>query len=95
LHCGEKQAVVIALSHESKTVLGQSPQVGKKSSEIPVVRKLIKATGLERNKLTLDAHHCNPKTTGQIHRAEGQYLIQVKENQPTLLKQLKYAGPTL
>jgi len=79
LHSGEKQAVVIALSHESKTVLGQCPQVGKKSSEIPVVRELIKATGLESKKITLDAHHCYPKTTGQIHQGGGQYLIQVKK----------------
>jgi hypothetical protein len=32
--------------------------------------------------VTLDAHHCNPTTTAQIHQAGGQYVIQVKENQP-------------
>jgi len=75
-------------------VLAQSPQVGTKSSEIPVVRELIKTSGLGSQKLTLDAHHCNPKTTRLINQAEGQYLIQVKENQTTLLKQLEHIGQT-
>ncbi|MCW5212816.1 ISAs1 family transposase [Desulfobulbus sp. TB] len=58
---------------------------GNKSSEIPVVRNLLKSSGLEQQKITLDAHHLNPLTTSQIHQAGGRYLIQVKENQPILL----------
>jgi ribosomal protein L18E len=47
---------------------------GSKASEITVVRDLLKASSLERHKVTLDAHHCNPETTAQIHQAGGQYL---------------------
>lgn len=86
---GEKQAIVLAVSHESRVLLAQARQTGPKSSEIPVVRQLLKDSGLENEKVTLDAHHCNPTTTAQIHQADGYYLIQVKENQPILLEQCK------
>ena len=81
--------MILAVTHESRTVLAQAKQTGPKSSEIPVVRKLLKDSGLEKGKVTLDAHHCNPKTTAQIHQAGGCYSTQVKENQPILLKQCK------
>jgi len=84
---GEKQAVIHAISHDTRSEVAQACQSGSKSSEIPVVRQLLKETGLEGKKITLDAHHCNPKTTAQIASAGGTYLTQVKDNQPVLLKQ--------
>ena len=60
-----------------------------KSSEIPVMREFLKETGLEKAKISLDAHHCNPETMTQIEQAGGLYLIQVKENQPKLLEQCR------
>ena len=42
--------------------------------------------------MSLDAHHCNPETMTQIEQAGGQYLIQVKENQPKLLAHCQYLG---
>ncbi len=32
-----------------------------------VVRKRLKDSRLEKGKVTLDAHHCNPETTNQSH----------------------------
>ena len=87
LTSGQKQSVVLAIAHESRTLLAQAPMRGSKASEITVVRDLLKMSGLEAHKVTLDAHHCNPKTTAQIHQAGGQYVIQVKANQPLLFKQ--------
>jgi len=55
LKAGEKQAIVHAVSHESRIDVAQAQQVGDKSSEIPVVRELLKETGLEANKISLDA----------------------------------------
>ena len=81
----EKQALILAVSHQRRTVLAQATMKGHKSSEIVVVRELLKDTELEGQKVTLDAHHCNPKTTAQIHQAGGDYVVQVKNNQPTLL----------
>jgi hypothetical protein len=68
---GGKQAVVLAVSHQSRTLLAQAPMKGRKASEVPVVRTLLKRSELEAQKVTLDAHHCNPKTTAQIHQAGG------------------------
>lgn len=87
LASGDKQSVVLAVSHASRTLLAQAPMHGSKASEIPVVRDLLKHSQLEAHKVTLDAHHCNPTTTAQIHQAGGQYVIQVKEHQPLLLTQ--------
>ena len=44
--------------------------------------------------MTLEAHHCNPKTTAQMHQAGGQYVIQVKDNQPLLLTQCQHVAAT-
>jgi predicted transposase YbfD/YdcC len=87
LASGDKQSVVFAVRHASRTLLAQAPMHGSKASEIPVVRDLLQHSQLEARKVTLDAHHCNPTTTAQIHQAGGQYVIQVKENQPLLLTQ--------
>ncbi|NOR79378.1 MAG: ISAs1 family transposase [Methyloprofundus sp.] len=86
---GEKQAIVHAVSHESRIDVAQAQQVGDKSSEIPVVRELLKETGLEANKISLDAHHCNPETMSQVNQKGGFYLIQAKENQPKLLEKCR------
>lgn len=94
LASGQKQSVVLAISHERRTLLAQAPMEGHKASEMMVVRDLLKASGLERHKVTLDAHHCNPKTTAQIHQAGGQYIVQIKGNQPTLLKQCQGLAST-
>ncbi|MFZ2451278.1 MAG: ISAs1 family transposase [Methylovulum miyakonense] len=87
LHGDEKQSLVLAVTHGKREVLGQARQIGSKSSEIPVVRTLLRETGLDKQKISLDAHHCNPKTTTQIHQGGGVYLTQVKENQEILLRQ--------
>ncbi len=60
------------------------PQIGDKESEIPVLRELLRESGLESCKLTMDAAHCNPTTLCQIERAGGQFIVQVKGNQPEL-----------
>ena len=78
--------MVLAVSHECRTLLAQAPMRGSKASETTVVRDLLKASSLERHNVRLDAHPCNPETTAQIHQAGGQYLIQIKAAQPILLK---------
>ena len=94
LASGDKQSVVFAVSHASRTLLAHAPMQGSKASEIPVVRDLLTHSQLEAHKVTLDAHHCNPQTTPQIHQAGGQYVIQVKENQPLLLTQCQHVAAT-
>jgi len=84
LKLGEKQAVVHAVSHDSRLDVAQARMEGEKSSEIKIVRDFLKDTGLDKQKISLDAHHCNPESLGQIESAGGSYLVQVKENQPIL-----------
>ena len=89
LDAGEKQNLILAVVHDTREVVAQARQCGDKSSEIPVVRELLKDSGLEKQKLSLDAHHFNPITTAQINQAGGLYLTQVKENQALFLQQCK------
>jgi predicted transposase YbfD/YdcC len=86
LASGQKQSVVFAVSQERRPLLAQAPMTGSKASEIAVGRDLLKASGLEAHKVTLDAHPCKPTTTAPIHQAGGQYVMQVQENQPILCK---------
>ena len=94
LASGDKQSVVFAVSHASRTLLAHAPMQGSKASEIPVVRALLTHSQLETHKVTLDAHHCNPQTTAQIHQAGGPYVIQVQEHQPLLLTQCQHVAAT-
>ena len=87
LDAGDKQNLILAVAHDTREVLAQARQCGDKSSEIPEVRMLLKDSGLEGQKVSLDAHHFNPTTVTQVHQAGGIYLTQVKENQPVFLQQ--------
>lgn len=95
LDSGDKQNIVLAVAHETREVIAQARQCGEKSSEIPVVRELLQDSGLERQKVTLDAHHLNPITTTQIHQAGGCYVIQVKENQAIFRQQCQSLGASV
>lgn len=90
----DRQSIVLAVNHDTRETVGQAQQIGTKSSEIPVVRALLKDTGLESQNVSLDAHHCNPETTAQINQAKGIYLVQVKENQAALLQQCEKLAAT-
>jgi predicted transposase YbfD/YdcC len=87
---GDKRgdAVVQAVEHEDRITYGEAFYNGKKESEIPCVRDLLK-TGFANQKLSLDALHLNPETTKLIQENQGVYLIGVKENQSELLEELK------
>ena len=98
LDAGDKQNVILAVAHDTREVVAQARQSGDKSSEIPEVRTLLKDSGLEKRKVSMDAHHFNPATTAQIHQAGGIYLTQAKENQPVFLQQcqaLRTESPAL
>ena len=87
--CRRKTECGAGGDHGTREVVAKARQCGDKTSEIPVVRELLKDSGLEKQKVSLDAHHFNPATTAQIHQAGGLYLTQAKENQATFLQQCK------
>ena len=78
------EQVILARTHQSGRILAHQMLTGPKSSEVTAVRALLTQPQLAGRKVTLDAGHCNPTTTAQIHQAQGGYLVQVKANQPTL-----------
>jgi predicted transposase YbfD/YdcC len=79
------EQVLLARTHQSGRILAQQKLSGPKRSEVTAVRTLLAQPSLAGRKITLDAAHCNPLTTAQLHQAQGTYLVQVKANQPTLL----------
>jgi predicted transposase YbfD/YdcC len=88
---GDKRgdAVVQAVEHKERIAYAEKFYNGKKESEIPCVRELLKE-GFFDQKITLDALHLNPETTKLIAENQGTFLIGVKENQPELLEELKW-----
>jgi len=81
---GRREAIVIAVSHEDSIEVARAAQVGEKESEIVVMRELLRDSGLEAAQVTTDALHCNETTLKQVAAAGGEYLTQVKDNQPEL-----------
>jgi len=80
--------LVSLFSSENKKVL-YAGKVDDKSNEIPMVQKMISELGLEGINITIDALHCQKKTTEIIIDSGNNYTIGVKENQPTLLNNIK------
>lgn len=66
-------------------------KVQDKSNEIPLVQELIKNSDLKNVVFTLDALHCQKKTVEAIIETGNDYVIGVKENQPTLYRQIEAA----
>ena len=81
------ERTLLAVTHTQRDILAQRPMSGPKTSEITAARQLLRETGLEKGKVTLDALHMNPTTTAQINLAGGIYIIQVKDNQKELREQ--------
>ncbi len=86
-HDKQGERTLLAVAHTKRDILAQRPMSGPKSSEITAARELLRETGLEKGKITLDALHMNPTTTAQINLAGGAYIIQVKDNQEKLREQ--------
>jgi len=82
----ENEQITIAIGHKSQQIFFQRKMSGAKSSEVTVVRKLLKETWLQRAKVTLDPLHANPTTLETINQSGGKYIVQIKKNQPTLFE---------
>jgi predicted transposase YbfD/YdcC len=86
---GQPTFLLSLATHRTSTVLGQV-EVAEKSNEIPFAPPLIHQTAAGWDLLTGDALHCQ-RDTMLTCLAEGRdYLLQVKDNQPTLLADLAY-----
>lgn len=83
------EAIVQLVRHKDREVLGQTFYNGKKESEKPSLRELIKSTKAENQKITADALHLNPTTTDFIAQSGGVFLIGLKGNQGNLYRDMK------
>lgn len=81
------EAVVAAVAHESRDIKGQDYYNGRKESEIPAMRRWLRASGLLAEKISLEALHCNPETLRLIKGNGGFYVVGMKENQAELLSE--------
>jgi len=78
---------ITAFATDTRLVLRQM-SVGEKSNEIPAVPVLLQLLELEGAVVTLDALHTQVETAKAIVRAQADYVMTVKQNQPQLHKRL-------
>lgn len=76
-----------AVRHGLGIVLGQV-EVDGKQNEIPAAQRLLALLPLEDTVVTADALHTQDKTARLIVERGGEYLFTVKDNQPTLHREL-------
>ncbi|MES9918626.1 MAG: ISAs1 family transposase [Candidatus Thiodiazotropha sp. 4PDIV1] len=80
--------LVSAFDTEQGIVLYQE-DTKTKGSEIATVRELLHMLDVQDAVLTFDALHCNKETLQQIIKRKGDYIVQVKGNQPNLRKAIE------
>ena len=82
------EVLVHAIRHSDSGIVVQNFYEGDKESEKLVIRDLLESSKLETKSVTLDALHTDPTTLAQIAGQGGQYIVQVKDNQKELTKDL-------
>jgi predicted transposase YbfD/YdcC len=75
--------IVSAFASENRIVLGQLGVLDKEN-EITAIPKLLAMLDLKGAAVTIDAIGCQREIARQITEAKGHYILQVKDNQPTL-----------
>ena len=80
--------LVSAFATNSRLVLGQEA-VDEKSNEITAIPALVERLDLEGALVSIDAMGCNPNIAQSILDAKADYLLAVKDNQPTLHAEIK------
>jgi len=73
---------------EAGLVLGQR-KTGEKSNEIVAIPELLRVLDLEGATITIDAMGCQTRIAKTIVDGGGDYLIAVKDNQPTLRQDIE------
>ena len=80
--------IVSAHVAELGITIGQQT-VNEKSNEIPAVRELIELLNIEGCMVVADALHCQKDTAKAVIDAGADYLLSVKDNQPTLKQNIE------
>lgn len=80
--------LVSAWSSESQLVLAQT-KVSSKSNEITAIPILLDVLDIEGSIITIDAMGTQKKIADKIHKANGDYILSLKANHPTLFQDVK------
>ena len=80
--------MVSAWASANNLVLGQR-KTDAKSNEITAIPELLRVLELSGTTVTIDAMGCQKSIASQIVEQNGDYILAVKENQPTLLADVK------
>jgi hypothetical protein len=80
--------LVAGYAHEAQVVLAQL-QVDSKTNEHKAALELLGLLPLAGSVVTADAMFTHADFCREIRRADGDYLLAVKENQPTLLRDIE------
>jgi predicted transposase YbfD/YdcC len=75
--------IISAHLAELGITIGQEA-VADKSNEIPAMRELLELLKIEGCMVVADALHCQKETAKAVIAGKGDYLLSVKDNQPTL-----------
>ena len=81
---------VSAWAAENHLALGQVV-VDKKSNEITAIPELLRLLEISGAIVTIDAMGCQKEIAAQIRQGDGDYVLAVKQNQPTLYEQVNQA----
>src|SRR6516165_2030027 len=82
--------MVSAWATENKLSLGQVV-VHEKSNEITAIPELLSLLDVAGALVTIDAMGCQRDIAAEIRRGEGDYVLAVKQNQPTLYERVEAA----
>jgi predicted transposase YbfD/YdcC len=80
--------MVSAFASANRLVFGQI-KTAAKSNEITAIPKLLKLLDLQGAVVTIDAMGCQRAIAQEIIKGRGDYVLAVKENQPTLYAKVK------
>ena len=80
--------ILSAYMTDNGVVLAQEA-IHEKTNEIPVFQEMLTYLDVEGKTVTADAMHCQRETCRRIIRGKGNYLFGLKENQPSLLEDVR------
>lgn len=90
---GKPLQLLSAIVHKQGVVIAQK-KVSEKTNEIPMVKPLLKNLDLEGTVVTADALHTQNKTASfLVEKKKADYVMTVKDNQPTLKDHIQSLNP--
>jgi predicted transposase YbfD/YdcC len=80
---GNQVRLLAVMTHQHGLVLAQT-EVGAKTNEIPMLPTLLEEVDIAEATITADALHTQRATAQYLHTRRAEFVLCVKENQPTL-----------